>query len=53
MYVKFKIPNYEKGSNDFESLRQTLIRRFNELKKDDVSFTQKPDLIVIDGGKDN
>lgn len=51
MYRKFKIPNYEKGSNDFESLRQTLIRRFNELKKDDVSFTQKPDLIVIDGGK--
>lgn len=51
MYRKFKIPNYEKGSNDFESLRQTLIRRLNELKKDDVSFTQKPDLIVIDGGK--
>ena len=51
MYRKFKIANYEKGSNDFESLKQTLTRRLKELNGEDVSFTQKPDLIVIDGGK--
>ena len=43
--------NYEKGSNDFESLKQTLKRRLTELSGEDVSFSQKPDLIVIDGGK--
>ncbi len=51
MYRKFKITNYEKGSNDFESLKQTLKRRLTELSGEDVSFSQKPDLIVIDGGK--
>ena len=31
---------------------ETLYRRFEELKKgEDVSFSQKPDLVVIDGGK--
>lgn len=51
MYRKFKIKTVE-GPNDFESLKETLTRRFEELKKtEDESFSQKPDLMVIDGGK--
>lgn len=51
MYRKFKIKTVE-GSNDFASLKETLQRRLGELdKNEDESFSQKPDLIVIDGGK--
>lgn len=50
MYRKFKMRN-QNGPNDFECLMQTLERRISELDGDDVSFTQKPDLLVIDGGK--
>ena len=50
MYRKFKMRN-QNGPNDFECLMQTLKRRISELDGDDVSFTQKPDLLVIDGGK--
>ncbi|MDD2445625.1 MAG: excinuclease ABC subunit UvrC [Clostridia bacterium] len=50
-YRKFKIKTVE-GPNDYESLKEVIIRRLNELKKgEDESFKQKPDLIVIDGGK--
>ena len=50
MYRKFKMRN-QNGPNDFECLMQTLKRRISELDGDDVSFTQNPDLLVIDGGK--
>ncbi|MBE7074548.1 MAG: excinuclease ABC subunit UvrC [Clostridiales bacterium] len=51
MYRKFKIKTVE-GSNDFASLEETLMRRLQELdKSEDESFSRKPDLIVIDGGK--
>lgn len=50
MYRKFKMQNMH-GSNDFECLKQTLRRRINELSGEDVSFSQMPDLLVIDGGK--
>jgi len=50
-YRKFKIKTVE-GPNDFASLAEVLKRRFAELKKGtDASFKEKPDLIVIDGGK--
>lgn len=50
-YRKFKIKSVE-GINDFESHKETLTRRLNEYKLGtDESFKQKPDLIVIDGGK--
>lgn len=49
MYRKFKMTL--KGPNDFECLKETLTRRINELDGQDLSFTQLPDLIVIDGGK--
>lgn len=50
-YRKFKIKTVE-GANDFESLAEVIARRLGELvKAQDESFAQKPDLIVIDGGK--
>lgn len=50
MYRKFKMQNM-KGANDFACLHQTLTRRMGELTGEDVSFSQMPDLLVIDGGK--
>lgn len=50
-YRKFKIKNVI-GSDDFACLKETLNRRLCRLaKKDGESFKDKPDLIVIDGGK--
>ena len=50
-YRKFKIKTIE-GPNDFESLKEVINRRLNELEKsEDESFSETPDLIVIDGGK--
>ena len=51
MYRKFKIKTVE-GIDDYASHQETLSRRLNELDKcEDESFSKKPDLIVIDGGK--
>ena len=50
-YRKFKIKTV-KGSNDFASLQEALGRRLERLKEGKLeSFKEKPDLIVIDGGK--
>lgn len=50
-YRKFKI-NSVKGINDFASLAEVIDRRLIELnKQEDESFSQKPNLILIDGGK--
>ncbi len=52
-YRKFKIKSVE-GANDFASMREIITRRLNELDKPDnpdPSFSEKPDLIVVDGGK--
>lgn len=50
-YRKFKIKTVVGKNNDFESMKEVLTRRINELKGDDVSFSVKPNLILIDGGK--
>lgn len=51
MYRKFKIKTVV-GSDDFASLAEAINRRLFELEKNsDESFAQKPDLILIDGGK--
>ena len=51
MYRRFKIKSVE-GPNDFACMAETLNRRLEELRLGrDVSFSEKPDLIVIDGGK--
>ncbi len=50
-YRKFKIKTV-KGSNDFASLAEALTRRLKRLKNGEgESFKEKPDLIIIDGGK--
>ncbi len=50
-YRKMKIKTFE-GNDDFKSLQEVLTRRFVRLKKQDgESFKEKPDLLVIDGGK--
>ena len=50
-YRKFKIRSVE-GPNDFASLKEALTRRLSELDKgENESFKNRPDLIVIDGGK--
>ena len=49
-YRKFKI-DIDKP-NDFECMREVLARRVKEFEEGgDVSFSQKPDLMLIDGGK--
>ena len=49
-YRKFKISNVD-FIDDFASMKEVLSRRIGELKGEDYSFTNMPDLIVIDGGK--
>lgn len=50
-YRKFKITTVQ-GSNDFASLQEALSRRLKRLKNGDgESFKEKPDLLIIDGGK--
>lgn len=50
-YRKFKIKTV-KGSNDFASLKEALTRRLKRLVElNGESFKEKPDLIIIDGGK--
>ncbi len=51
-YRKFKIESVE-GNDDFACLQETLRRRLGDIKdrSEDVSFSSRPDLIIIDGGK--
>lgn len=50
-YRKFKIKLVE-GNNDFESLKEALTRRLQRyVDQNGESFNQKPDLLIIDGGK--
>ena len=52
-YRKFKIKGFI-GQDDYRSMREVIERRFNHyLNPDetDASFKQKPDLILLDGGK--
>lgn len=49
-YRKFKIDIDQ--PNDFECMKEVLTRRVNEYENSgDISFSSKPDLILIDGGK--
>lgn len=50
MYRKFKIKTVE-GNNDFASMKETVNRRLSHVNDEDISFSEKPSLIVIDGGK--
>lgn len=48
-YRRFKIKTVE-GANDFASMKEVLVRRFERMKTDDGVFGKTPDLIVVDGG---
>lgn len=48
-YRRFKIKTVE-GANDFASLQEVLYRRLERMESDPEKF-EKPDLIIIDGGK--
>ncbi|MEG1520664.1 MAG: helix-hairpin-helix domain-containing protein, partial [Clostridia bacterium] len=51
-YRRFKIRTVE-GANDFASMQEVVGRRLQKLVEgsEDESFSEKPDLIVVDGGK--
>lgn len=49
-YRRFKIRTVE-GPNDFESMREVILRRFKRAMTEDEKFNILPDLILIDGGK--
>ena len=51
-YRHFKIKTV-KGANDFASIKEALQRRLKRLAEgdSDISFSKKPDLLIIDGGK--
>lgn len=51
-YRRFQIKTV-KGANDFAMMAEVLRRRLslNTVKKEDSSFSQLPDLIILDGGK--
>ncbi len=50
-YRKFRITSFE-GPNDFLSMEEVIKRRMLEYQKGtDSSFSTRPDLILIDGGK--
>lgn len=49
-YRRFKIKTVE-GANDFASLQEVLRRRLSKLGTAEEERFQKPDLIIIDGGK--
>lgn len=49
-YRRFRIRTVE-GSDDFACMAETLTRRIEKYHEKDVSFSKKPDLVVIDGGK--
>lgn len=50
-YRKFKIKTVQ-GNNDFESLKEAITRRLKRYtEQNGESFKEKPDLLVIDGGK--
>ncbi len=49
-YRRFKIKTVE-GNDDFACMKEVLARRAEEFMKKGENFAEKPDLIIIDGGK--
>ena len=48
-YKRFKIEGLP-GQDDYASMRQVITRRFTHYKAGDAGFTERPDLVLIDGG---
>lgn len=49
-YRRFKVRTVE-GPNDYGSLQEVVFRRFNRMLEGDSGFASMPDLLLIDGGK--
>lgn len=50
-YRRFKIRLETDEANDFAMMSEVFDRRYNSEKMKDSRFAQKPDLIIVDGGK--
>jgi excinuclease ABC subunit C len=53
LYRRFKIKNHLNSPNDYYSMQEVIFRRFKRFSSsnsEDESFSQKPDLILLDGG---
>ena len=50
-YRRFKIKTPLNEANDFASMGEVLRRRFDSKRLNDKRFAQKPDLVLLDGGK--
>ena len=50
-YRSFKIKSVTEGADDYASMREALSRRFAHLEDADGSFSNLPDLILLDGGR--
>ena len=50
-YRRFKIRLQTEEANDFAMMSEVFERRYNAKKMADEKFAQKPDLIIVDGGK--
>lgn len=50
-YRRFKIQVSEGTPDDFKMMYEMLTRRFNQMSEGNPKFSERPDLILIDGGK--
>ena len=48
-YKRFKLEGLT-GQDDYGSMRQVLLRRFTHYLSEDKGFSERPDLLLIDGG---
>ncbi len=50
-YRSFKIGTVKDGTDDYASMREALSRRLSHLQDESGSFSELPDLILLDGGR--
>ena len=50
-YRSFKIKSVSDGTDDYASMREAIYRRFAHLSDGEGSFSELPDLILLDGGR--
>ncbi len=50
-YRSFKIGSVTEGTDDYQSMREAISRRLAHLEDESGSFSELPDLILLDGGK--
>lgn len=50
-YRYFKMREVKGKTDDYASMKEALTRRFSHINDSDTSFSQYPDLVLLDGGK--